>query len=142
MSKPSEQPVVAALDSQVEEIRHRAVSRLPEVFEKIPVKLLLRALGDESWRVRKAAIHLSLLNPPGQEFLDGLTAALFEFTRSEERQRERVEPAIELALEQLMDAAMPLHPHSALECLAHDDHFEVRLCPLARAVHVALIHHL
>ncbi len=68
--------VVAALDSQVEEIRHQAVRRLSKVFEKVPPEHLLKALGDSSWRVRKAGVHLALDPPVTPELLDALVSGL------------------------------------------------------------------
>jgi HEAT repeat protein len=70
------QGVVAAMDSQVEEIRHQAVRHLEQVFEVVPVDLLIKGLGDASWRVRKAAAHLAIHAPIGDELLCGLTKAI------------------------------------------------------------------
>jgi HEAT repeat protein len=76
MVTKAQQAAVDALDSQVEEIRHQAVRRLPEVFEDVPGEVLLKALGDSSWRVRKAAAQLALDAPADDRVLDALVAAL------------------------------------------------------------------
>ncbi|HSA24410.1 MAG TPA: HEAT repeat domain-containing protein, partial [Myxococcota bacterium] len=74
--KPQEQErVLAALDSTIEEIRHAAVRRLAE-FETPPLAPLLRALGDTSWRVRKAAGDQLASAPASAELVGGLLGCL------------------------------------------------------------------
>ena len=73
-----QQAAIAALDSQVEEIRHQAVRRLQELFDEIPVSCLIKALGDESWRVRKAAANLALQSTVRNELLNSLKEAVGE----------------------------------------------------------------
>jgi HEAT repeat protein len=53
-----QQSVVAALNDPLEEVRHKAVGQLGDAFDLIPEEILLNVLGDESWRVRKAAAVL------------------------------------------------------------------------------------
>ncbi len=59
MTTTAENAILEALDSSIEEIRHKATKKLPEVFDKVPVDILFKALGDESWRVRKAAVEVA-----------------------------------------------------------------------------------
>jgi HEAT repeat protein len=61
--KVTERDIREQLRSKNEESRHRAVQSLPQVFGKVPTDLLLQALGDLSWRVRKGAADLVLRFP-------------------------------------------------------------------------------
>ncbi|MBN2498380.1 MAG: HEAT repeat domain-containing protein [Deltaproteobacteria bacterium] len=78
MSESDRQLVMAALGSAVEEIRHQAVRRLPEVFDAVPEEILLQALSDESWRVRKLAAQMIIEGGVGDELLAALVGALGE----------------------------------------------------------------
>jgi HEAT repeat protein len=74
--KPQEQERVrSALQSSIEEIRHAAVRRLAE-FERLPLTEVLHALGDVSWRVRKAAVEVLVGAPTEAEELQGLVRCL------------------------------------------------------------------
>lgn len=76
MTAVDPEKILAAMDSQVEEIRHQAVRRAGEVLDPVPLDLLQRGLGDESWRVRKAATQLALKLPVTQELLGILVSSL------------------------------------------------------------------
>ena len=78
MSKGDKQRVLDALSSSVEEIRHQAVRRLPEVFDQVPEDPLMQALGDASWRVRKGVLLLLDDLQAGPELLRRLVCALGE----------------------------------------------------------------
>ena len=75
MNPQEQERVLAALDSSIEEIRHAAVRRLAE-FDAPPLAALMRALGDESWRVRKAAADLLVNTAATPELVGGLLACL------------------------------------------------------------------
>jgi HEAT repeat protein len=61
--KVTEREIREQLRSPNEEQRHRAVQSLPEVFSEIPKDLLLQALGDSSWRVRKCVADVVIRSP-------------------------------------------------------------------------------
>jgi HEAT repeat protein len=67
-------PIERALDSPDPEIRRRAVSHIAELGTPQAVDLVIRALGDEDWRVRKEASQVALVLGPGQPLLDRLVA--------------------------------------------------------------------
>ncbi len=76
MTETGEKTILEALDSTIEEIRHTATRKLPEVFNKIPSDILLKALGDESWRVRKAAVEVASACSFDDELLAALAGGL------------------------------------------------------------------
>lgn len=78
MKEEERQRIVSALDSTVEEIRYQAVRRLPEAFDKPPIGHLIRALGDESWRVRKCASEVLTQTDAAPEMIQALIMALGE----------------------------------------------------------------
>jgi HEAT repeat protein len=68
--------VARALSAPDVEQRRRAVSELGEPRGPLPTALLLRALGDEDWRVRKEATTVAASLPASSELLDALMGAL------------------------------------------------------------------
>jgi HEAT repeat protein len=78
MKEEEQQRIVSALESTVEEIRYQAVRRLPEAFDKLPIQHLMRALGDESWRVRKCASEVFTQEDASPELIKALVKALGE----------------------------------------------------------------
>jgi len=78
MKEEERQRIVAALESTVEEIRYQAVRRLAEAFDRLPIQQLMRALGDESWRVRKCASEVFTSEDAGPELIQALIKALGE----------------------------------------------------------------
>ena len=78
MKEEERQRILSALDSTVEEIRYQAVRRLPEAFDKLPIQHLMKALGDESWRVRKCATEVFTQEDTTPELIQALIKALGE----------------------------------------------------------------
>lgn len=64
------------LESEDPEDRRQAAARLSEEAGEAVVPLLMRALGDEDWRVRKEATRAALALAPAPEVLRGLVSAL------------------------------------------------------------------
>ncbi len=73
----AEDDVARALSAADPEDRRRAVARISELTPAVRVALLLAALGDADWRVRKEAIGLAAELGPDQELLSAL-ADVFE----------------------------------------------------------------
>jgi HEAT repeat protein len=67
--------IEALLASPDPEDRRQAVARLADVSGEIVVAPLLRALGDEDWRVRKEATAVACAHAPSAEVLRGLVDA-------------------------------------------------------------------
>jgi HEAT repeat protein len=65
------------LDSPDPEVRRRAVAVIPDVAQADAAELVLRALGDGDWRVRKEASQIAFLLGPSAVLLDKLVGALF-----------------------------------------------------------------
>src|SRR5439155_24573808 len=65
------------LDSPDPEVRRRAVSVIPDLTQTDAADLVLRALGDGDWRVRKEASQIAFLLGPSPLLLDRLVGALF-----------------------------------------------------------------
>jgi HEAT repeat protein len=65
------------LDSPDPEVRRRAVAVIPDVAQSDAAELVLRALGDGDWRVRKEASQIAFLIGPSSALLDKLVGALF-----------------------------------------------------------------
>ncbi|OGP83199.1 MAG: hypothetical protein A2Y95_06385 [Deltaproteobacteria bacterium RBG_13_65_10] len=72
---PSE-ALKSALRDPNEEVRRQAVESLVEWPAEESLRLLIEALGDESWRVRKTAIDVVLSYPDPPRAIDELVAAL------------------------------------------------------------------
>lgn len=64
------------LRSEDPEERRRAAAELGEHSGEAAVPLLLAALGDDDWRVRKEATSAAMAMAPSPEMLEGLVAAL------------------------------------------------------------------
>src|SRR5205085_6069359 len=60
------------LDSPDPEVRRRAVAIIPDLAEADATDLVLRALGDGDWRVRKEASQIAFLLGPTPTLLDKL----------------------------------------------------------------------
>src|SRR5438552_703135 len=73
----SDAAIVRDFESSDPEVRRRAVARLVEVDDVRAPDLLLRALGDNDWRVRKEAGQAASALGPSQALLDKLVMALF-----------------------------------------------------------------
>ncbi|HEY4103090.1 MAG TPA: HEAT repeat domain-containing protein [Polyangiaceae bacterium] len=74
--KPSEELTQALASSDSEQRRH-AIESLPEFANELDAPLyVVRALGDEDWRVRKQAVEVAVQLAPSQELLSGLVEAL------------------------------------------------------------------
>lgn len=69
------QEVEAVLASEDPELRRRAVQLVPEVEEAHRPRLVLVALGDSDWRVRKEAVAVALELGPSPELVERLVAA-------------------------------------------------------------------
>jgi len=65
------------LDSEDVEIRREAVERLKGVISDDSVGLLLKAMRDVSWRVRKTAVDILLDDYPVEAYINGLIALLY-----------------------------------------------------------------
>jgi HEAT repeat protein len=65
------------LDSPDPEVRRRAVAVIPDLAEREAAELVLRALGDGDWRVRKEASQIAFLLGPTDPLLERLVGALF-----------------------------------------------------------------
>ncbi|HMJ12234.1 MAG TPA: HEAT repeat domain-containing protein, partial [Polyangiaceae bacterium] len=68
--------IEAALRSADPEDRRQAAARLGELAGEALVPLLMRALGDEDWRVRKEATSVAVALAPSGDVLRGLVDAL------------------------------------------------------------------
>lgn len=70
--------ISAAFTSDDPEQRRRAVEALPEVQADLdaPAGYVLRALGDQDWRVRKQAVAVAVALCPSPELLSGLVLVL------------------------------------------------------------------
>ncbi|HEY6560015.1 MAG TPA: HEAT repeat domain-containing protein [Polyangiaceae bacterium] len=68
--------IESALRSRDPEDRRQAAARLGELAGEALVPLLMRALGDEDWRVRKEATAASIALAPSSDVLRGLVEAL------------------------------------------------------------------
>lgn len=68
--------IIAALRATDPERRRRAVGRLVQVDPSVRVQLLLAALGDEDWRVRKEATAAAIAFAPADDVLAGLIGVL------------------------------------------------------------------
>lgn len=66
----------ARLSSSDPEERRRATSDLGHSDLEVVAGLVLQALADEDWRVRKEAVHVALAAAPNRLLLDGLVNAL------------------------------------------------------------------
>jgi hypothetical protein len=69
--------VAAALDASDAEERRQATSLIAELFLHDALPLLIRALGDEDWRVRKEATHAARAFVPAPNLVNAMVA-LFE----------------------------------------------------------------
>jgi HEAT repeat protein len=78
MKEEEKQRILSALSSNVEEIRYRAVQRLPEIYSDLPVNETIRALGDASWRIRKSVSAMLSEAETGSEMITALIKALGE----------------------------------------------------------------
>jgi len=65
------------LDSQDPEMRRRATARIASLGSTEAPRLLIRALGDADWRVRKEASQVAMSLGPSSSLLDELVAQLF-----------------------------------------------------------------
>ncbi|HKQ69268.1 MAG TPA: HEAT repeat domain-containing protein, partial [Polyangiaceae bacterium] len=65
------------LGSPDPEVRRRATSAIPEVPSDRGVDLVVRALGDADWRVRKEATQIALLLGPTESLLRKMVSQLF-----------------------------------------------------------------
>ena len=65
------------LESPDPEVRRRAVAIIPDLAENDAADLVLAALGDGDWRVRKEASQIAFLLGPNAVLLDKLVRALF-----------------------------------------------------------------
>jgi len=65
------------LDSPDPETRRRAVAVIPDLAQAEATDLVLRALGDGDWRVRKEASQIAFLLGPNPSLLERLVGALF-----------------------------------------------------------------
>ena len=63
------------LASPLEEVRYASL-RAAQGDPSVPIGLYLRALGDESWRVRKEAMHALCTNPQAELTMAALGEAL------------------------------------------------------------------
>jgi HEAT repeat protein len=70
--------IAAAFASEDPEQRRRAVESLRELESEFeaPARYVLRALGDDDWRVRKQAIEVAIALAPSPELLSGLVLVL------------------------------------------------------------------
>ena len=70
--------ISAAFNSEDPEQRRRAVESLRELGSEIdaPARYVLRALGDDDWRVRKQAIEVAIALAPSADLLQGLVPVL------------------------------------------------------------------
>ncbi|MBE7483457.1 MAG: HEAT repeat domain-containing protein [Polyangiaceae bacterium] len=68
--------VERALSADDAEERRRAAASLRRPSSEVPVKLLMRALSDSDWRVRKEAVLTAVALAPSPEVLSALVAAL------------------------------------------------------------------
>ena len=66
----------AGLRSDDPEERRRATARLEEESRGLNVDLLLKALGDADWRVRKEAVAVACRAAPSSEVLRGLIESI------------------------------------------------------------------
>ncbi len=64
------------LDSSDPEERRRAVARLAGVGGRPSVLVLIKALGDQDWRVRKEATAVAIARAPSPDVLAALVGAL------------------------------------------------------------------
>ena len=67
-----------ALQSDDEEVRHAALAHVPAGGAAAALQLLVEAMGDESWRVRKEAVSRVTAWPEAGEAAAALIAALGE----------------------------------------------------------------
>ena len=65
-----------ALAQDDPEERRRATASLRDVPPDDGIALVLRALGDEDWRVRKEAIAVAVAHAPSPVVLKGLVSSL------------------------------------------------------------------
>ncbi|HTA87972.1 MAG TPA: HEAT repeat domain-containing protein [Polyangiaceae bacterium] len=70
--------ISAAFSSEDPEQRRRAVESLRELGSEIeaPARYVLRALGDDDWRVRKQAIEVAIALSPSADLLAGMVLVL------------------------------------------------------------------
>jgi HEAT repeat protein len=68
--------IESGLGSRDPEERRRATARLASEHGHIAVQLLLRALGDEDWRVRKEATEVAIARAPAPDMLRALVETL------------------------------------------------------------------
>jgi HEAT repeat protein len=70
--------IAAAFASEDPEQRRRAVESLRELESEVeaPARYVLRALGDDDWRVRKQAIEVALALAPAPDLLSGLVQVM------------------------------------------------------------------
>ena len=71
---PAAIAIVQSLESSDPEVRRRATSRMADLNDVEAVGLVIRALGDEDWRVRKEASQIALGLGPVEELLQQLVA--------------------------------------------------------------------
>ena len=72
----SEADVVRDLDSPDAEVRRRATSEIARLPPQATAHLLVRALGDEDWRVRKEATQMALVLGPSEKLVTELVGLL------------------------------------------------------------------
>jgi HEAT repeat protein len=72
------QEISQSLNSPVEELRLQALQALENIDTEEAVDLLIRAFGDDRWRVRKAAMDMFLLKPHCDQFAPRIIDLLYE----------------------------------------------------------------
>jgi len=71
------QELESLLDSEDVEVRREAVERLRGSASEVSIGLLLKAMKDVSWRVRKTAVDIMLSEYPVEAYINGLIALLY-----------------------------------------------------------------
>ncbi|MDP2277615.1 MAG: HEAT repeat domain-containing protein, partial [Nitrospirota bacterium] len=66
------------LDSEDVEVRRESVERLRGAASDASIGLLLKAMKDVSWRVRKTAVDILLNDYPVEAYINGLIALLYD----------------------------------------------------------------
>jgi HEAT repeat protein len=103
--KQSEE-LLAALASGDPEQRRRAVESLPDLAAEAEAAAhLLKALGDDDWRVRKQAVEVAIALAPSHELLSGLVSVLL--------------PGDNVGLRNAAVEALGAYGQAAVEALAH-----------------------
>jgi HEAT repeat protein len=71
------QELAKQLSDQNVDTRRNAVERIREIKGEACIPLLLKAMGDGSWRVRKSAVDVLLNEYPIEEYINGLIQLLY-----------------------------------------------------------------